>query len=145
MINPFADIHWNPDTAEKRKFARSLIIGFPIISAVLATAARIKTGAWAPGFLWLAGIGIAAGLIFLVLPQIAKPFYLVWYLCAASIGIVVSNLIFAAFYYLVITPVGILMRLFGRDPMRRKLNVDTSTYWRDVEKVVDPERYFRQF
>ena len=145
MVNPFKDTNWNPGIAERCTFARSLMIGFPIIAAVLALVGRVSTGGWKPGLVWLGVIGCAVGAVLWLLPQIAKPFYLVWYFAACCIGIVVSNLLLAAFYYAVITPVGLLMRALGRDPMKRRFDRAAKTYWRDAEKSVAPARYFRQF
>lgn len=145
MVNPFKDTNWNPDTTARRSFAKSLVIGFPIIAAVFALLGWLKTGAipaWTP---WLAAIGAGAGVIFWLIPQIAKPFYLVWYFAACCIGIVISNLLIAAFFYLVITPFGIVMRIIGRDPMDRRFEKAKTTYWRDAEKIGDLQRYWRQF
>ena len=145
MINPFKDTNWNPDIAARRSFAKSLVIGFPALALVFTLMGWLKTGViphWTP---WLAAIGAGAGAVFWLIPQIAKPFYLVWYFAACCIGIVVSNLLIAAFFYLVITPTGWLMRAIGRDPMARRFDRAAATYWRTAEKVVDPQRYFRQF
>ena len=145
MINPFKDTNWNPDLAERRSFAKSLIIGFPALAAIFTLTVWLKThtlSSWTP---WLAAIGTGAGVIFWLLPQIAKPFYLVWYFAACCIGIVVSNLLIAAFFYLVITPFGLLMRAFGRDSMKRKWDRSAATYWCEAEKIVDSKRYFGQF
>jgi Saxitoxin biosynthesis operon protein SxtJ len=145
MLNPFKDTNWNPGTAEKRKFAISLIIGFPILAAVFALVGWSRTGAWSGGFVWLALIGTGLGALFWLLPQIARPFYLAWYFLACCLGIVMSNLLFAAFFYLVITPIGLFMRALGRDPLQKRLDRSRTTYWCDAENVVDGERYFRQF
>lgn len=146
MINPFRDVNWNPDLIARRAFAKSLMIGFPIIAALLITFFWLCKGhTWKPGFLWLGGGGALAGLIFWVVPSIAKPFYVLWYGIACSIGIVVSNAIVAAVYYPAVTPIGILLRLFGKDPMTRQLEPGTKSYWTTAEKVVDRKQYFRQF
>lgn len=145
MINPFKDTNWNPDTAARRSFAKSLIIGFPILAVVFTLIGWLRTGAipsWTP---WLAAIGAGLGVIFWLIPQIAKPFYLVWFFAACCIGIVVSNLLIGAFFYLVITPFGLVMRAFGRDPMDRRWEKSKTSYWRDAERIVDPQRYWRQF
>ena len=145
MVNPFKDTNWNPDIAARRSFAKSLVIGFPALAIVFTLMGWLKTGAvptWTP---WLAAIGAGAGVLFWVIPQIAKPFYLVWYFAACCIGIVVSNLLIAGFFYLVVTPVGLIMRLLGRDPMKRRFEREATSYWMDAEKGVDPKRYFRQF
>jgi len=85
------------------------------------------------------------GVVLYLAPQIARPFYMAWYFLACCIGIVTSNALLIAFFYLVITPFGLLMRAFGRDPMNQAWDSKAMTYWRAAEKPVDPERYFRQF
>ncbi len=145
MNNPFRDIDWNPDRAGRRKFARTLTIGFPVLATVFAIIGWLRSGTFPEWTLALAVIGFTIGLLLWIVPQIARPFYLVWYFFACCIGIVVSNLLLIAFYYLVLTPIGLVMRLCGRDPMKRRFHRDAKTYWTDAEKVVDPRRYFRQF
>ena len=36
MINPFSEVNWNPDRPARKKFAVSLIIGFPAIAVVFS-------------------------------------------------------------------------------------------------------------
>ncbi len=145
MVNPFKDTNWNPDLAARRSFAKSLIIGFPLLALVFGTSGWLKTHLWPAWAPWLAGIGVGLGVAFWVVPQIAKPFYFAWYFVACCIGIVMSNLLLAAFYYLVITPFGLVMRLAGRDRMNRRWDSAKMSYWQDAEKVVDLQRYWRQF
>ena len=145
MLNPFKDVNWNPGRAERKKFAVSLIIGFPVIALIMGTVARLTANAWKPFFLWLGVIGLAIGVVLWLIPQIARPFYAVWFFIGCCVGIVMGNVLFAAFYYLLLTPMGLVMRLAGRDPLRRKFDRATPTYWQDAEKVIDLKRYYRQF
>ncbi len=145
MLNPFKDVDWNPNLAARRKFAVSLIIGFPAIAVVFGLLGRLKTHTWNPSFLWLGLIGLAAGVLFWLLPQIAKPFYLVWYFVACCIGLVMSNLLMAVFFYIAVAPIGLLLRAFGRQPLRKGFDPSKTTYWEDAEKGVEPSRYYRQF
>ena len=129
MINPFKEIKWNPDKGEKRKFARSLIFGFPIVALLMFFMGRLTTGAWHYKFPVVLGIaGLAAGFVFLILPGIVRPFYVAWYFLAACIGIVVSNLLLGAVFFVVVTGVGLLMRLFRRRAFRKSFDKSTSTY-----------------
>ena len=48
-------------------------------------------------------------------------------------------------YYLVLTPVGLLLRIRGYDPLNRKFQPRADTYWVERETSVDTDRYFRQF
>jgi hypothetical protein len=67
--------------------------------------------------------------------------YLAW-----PIGFVVSHVVLAAVYYLVFTPVGLIMRLVGYDSMKRRFDPAADSYWvaRDPAQS-EAKRYFRQF
>ena len=146
MVNPFKEVNWNPDLAERRKFAKSLVIGFPCVALVLLIIGRISTGVWNTELpMWVAGIGVAAGILFWIVPQVSKPFYLLWYCIACCIGIVLGNVLLGAVFYIVVTIIGLIMKLIGRDPLRRSIDENAETYWLDVEKNNDPTRYYRQF
>lgn len=145
MINPFADVNWNPDRRARKKFAVSLIIGFPIIAVVFSAIAFLKTHALNHFSLWLGVIGLAVGVVLWLLPQIAKPLYVAWYFLACCLGFVISNLLFTLFFYLVFTPFGLLLRLRHQKPIKKGFDKSRSSYWRDAEKAVDLKRYYRQF
>ena len=146
MMNPFKEVNWNPDSAERRKFARSLIIGFPCIAVVLLLAGWLKTGTLRlQPPLMVGGIGFAIGLLLLVLPQIARPFYVLWYGFACAIGLVVGNILLAVVFYILITVVGIAMRVFGKGSIGKRLDKKATTYWKDARPATDPQRYYRQF
>lgn len=147
MINPFKEIDWSPDRAGLRKFGWSLIIGFPILAAVFFTVKWIGAGTLPEPrfFLLLGGIGAAAGLVSWLLPAIARPLYLVWYGLAACIGIVVANVLFAALFYGLFTPMGLVMRLLGRDPLCLKSRKGAASYWMDAPPPPPPADYFRQY
>lgn len=67
--------------------------------------------------------------------------YLAW-----PIGFVVSHVVLAVVYYLVLTPIGLLMRLFGYDSMKKTFDREASSYWvpRNPD-VAEAKRHFRQF
>src|ERR1043166_8992129 len=71
MVNPFKEVNWKPGLADLRKFARSLVIGFPCVAVVLLLAGRLhsQTGAWnfRPPLL-VGGIGVAFVRLFLACP-----------------------------------------------------------------------------
>jgi len=146
MINPFLEVNWHPGSGEIRKFALGLVVGFPCLAVGLLVLKRIADGNWqvAPSF-WIGGVGGGLGLLLLLLPAAAKPFYLMWYLLACCIGVVVSNVLFACFYLLVFTSIGLFLRAVGRSPLRKAPNPQAESYWQDAEQVSNPERYYSQF
>ncbi len=99
----------------------------PASGAVAALAVLVPAVGWAvPAFMRLVFVGMS---------------YLAW-----PIGFVVSHVLLAAVYYLVLTPIGLAMRLFGHDPMRRRFDREAATYWLERHAAERPARsYFRQF
>ena len=146
MFNPFSEVNWHPNPAERRTFGWSLVIGFPSLAAALLLAARLWSGTWnVTPFLWLGGCGLAAGALFVAIPLVAMPFYLLWHFLACCIGTVVGNTLLAAFYLLIVTPVGAAKRAFGRQAVSKAFDRDVRSYWEDVENADDVQGYYRQF
>ena len=94
--------------------------------------------------LWVAAVVVPiVGWIF---PRFMRWVFLGMSYLAFPIGFVVSHVVLAVVYYLVLTPIGLLTRLFGYDSMKRRFDPEAKSYW--VERsaaAVDSKRYFRQF
>ena len=147
MINPFKEINWKPGAEDLRKFAWSLIIGFPCIAVVffLVKWAKTHTMPELHGFLLLGGIGAAVGLVCLMVPVVARPLYYVWYALAACVGIVMANLLFCVMFYGLFAPIGLIMRLCGRDPLNLKWKKGQSSHWLDAGPEPAAKDYFSQY
>ncbi len=61
------------------------------------------------------------------------------------IGWVVSHVLLATIYYGVMTPIGLIMRMVGYDPMARKIDRECESYWIEREQASDSSKYFKQF
>ncbi len=48
-------------------------------------------------------------------------------------------------FYLIFTPVGLIVRLIGRDALQRRFDGQAKTYWSPLEIDIPAKRYFRQF
>ena len=77
---------------------------------------------------------------------VSSPGFQVWLKVAHFIGQVNTQVILTLLYYLVFTPYGLVMRLFGGDPLQRKLK-SAETYWESLEfkGLKDRTRYEKQF
>ena len=64
----------------------------------------------------------------LVLPAYLAPVYKYWMRVAHILGWINTRIILSIVFYLVITPIGLLARLFTRDPMARKLDRSATSY-----------------
>jgi len=134
------DINWKPSTRELRQFAGLWVIFF----GALAGMAFYKTGLDGSAK-WLGLVSVVIGLPGLAVPVLMKPIYLTWMALAFPIGWTVSHVMLGAIFYLVISPIGLLLRLFGYDPMERKFDREAKTYWIEHRTGDNASSYFRQF
>lgn len=91
-------------------------------------------------------IGIAVLIINLLnLRPVLRGIYIGWMTFAHVMGWIMTRLILGLFYYVVMTPVGFLMRTFGHDALQLKKK-PADSYW-DVRKPtpVEPEQYRKQY
>ena len=91
------------------------------------------------------GLGLLCMLAAMMTPIVLKPLYLVLNIIAWPIGLAVSYIVLFVLFYLIMMPVGLVMRLIGRDPLHRRFDRQASTYWVPCEKQPPAKRYFRQF
>jgi hypothetical protein len=68
-----------------------------------------------------------------------------WQLLFLPLAWSVSTLLLVFVYYLVLTPVGLVLRVAGRDPLRRRFEPRAASYWVKRTEAAKSERYFRQF
>jgi hypothetical protein len=99
-------------------------------------------GAWP----WLLGVATFFLLTGLFLHFVLRPIYIGWMKFAFLLGWVNTRLILGVFFYVILTPIGLIMRLFGRDPLHRKFDRKATTYWEKREQAeFKRERYERLF
>jgi Saxitoxin biosynthesis operon protein SxtJ len=96
-----------------------------------------------PRVLWtLAGLLMVPGL---VAPALLGPVQRGWMRFAQALGYVNTRIILTVLFYVVFTPMGLLMRLF-RDPLGRSLKEKSDSNWvRRPAAPVDQASYERQF
>ena len=150
MINPFTEINWKPDAKDLRKFGKTVLGGFLIISAVFflmnifVFKYSVSKAAYLP--LILSASGIAVWFISYFIKPIALPVYYVWFIAGASIGIVITNLLLSLFFYFVFTPVGLALKYFtGRDPLNLKQIKILKSNWKTYAANKSIRRYFKQY
>jgi hypothetical protein len=96
-----------------------------------------------PYFLWASVTLIALGA---VLPRALKYVYILWMTLAFALGFIMTRVILTLFFFLVVTPIGLVARLFGKDFLRLKLDKSALSYWIHHEpKAKTPRDYERQF
>ena len=86
-------------------------------------------------------------LFFLVLglfnSKILTPLNKLWFKFGLFLGKIISPIIMAVIFFLVVTPIGLLMKLFGKDVLNLKLNKNKSSYW--IKKIGPKSKMRNQF
>lgn len=96
-----------------------------------------------PRILWTVGVLLLVPGA--VAPQLLRPVQRWWMSAAAVLGHVNTRVILALMYYVVFTPVGLVMRLF-RDPLNRAFDDGADSNWvRRTPTAPDLDSYSRQF
>lgn len=65
----------------------------------------------------------------LVAPILLKPIQKIWMSLAILIGWFVTRVILIVLFYLVVTPIGLLAKLFGKAFLDRKFDRSADSYW----------------
>ena len=81
-----------------------------------------------------------------VFPQKFKLAHIVWMALAFSLGYFMSRIILTLLFYLIITPMGLAMRLFGKDLIDKRIEKNKESYWIKRKNGSDGlERVYHQF
>lgn len=93
---------------------------------------------------WPWGIGLTLMISGLFFPQLLGPVYKVWMHFGLIMHRITTPVILAILFYLVITPIGCLLRIFNRLSIPLKLDEDSSTYRivNSPRKKIDMEKPF---
>ena len=128
-----------PKSGSERSFGIVFAVVFTII------------GLWplwdgGPFRLWaLAGAGIflAAGLFF---PALLRPLNRFWFNLGMVLHNIVNPLVMGFLFYLTVTPIALIMRAVGKDPLHRKFDGQAKSYWIERDPAGPaPETMRRQF
>ena len=68
----------------------------------------------------------------LLLPSLLSPVYKTWMCAGYALGWVNTRIILGVIFYVLLLPIGLLMRLTGKDPMTRKLNREEAISYRII-------------
>jgi hypothetical protein len=127
-------------TPELRKFGL-LVGGVFTVWSILAWA---RSKGYYPYLLVPGALLIVFGAVW---PRALQPVYIGWMSVAFVFGFIVSHLILGLLFYLVITPIGLVARLSGKDFLGSRRDPTARSYWipRERRGPATPADYERQF
>jgi hypothetical protein len=64
----------------------------------------------------------------LIAPELLRPVYRAWMKLGLMLSKVTTPIVMGAIFFVIIVPIGLVMRLMKRDPMRRSFERDATSY-----------------
>ena len=88
-------------------------------------------------------IGVSFVLLGFIIPSILKPIYIIWMTFATILGWIMTRVILTVLFYLIVTPIGLIARIFGVKFLDLSWNDNVKSYWNKREgSVSDIEKQF---
>jgi len=112
-----------PDSKGLRDFGL-LFGGF--VAALFGLVFPYLAGHGFPAWPWMV-LGVTAAWSFTA-PMSLRPFYRTWMRIGMTIGDLVNKVVLATVFFLVVTPLALVFRALGNDPMARRLDRDVESY-----------------
>jgi predicted acyltransferase len=111
-----------PDKKELRKFAITISVALGVFGGLVL---------WRKGQagLILLAIGVVIFLAGLVWPKSLALLHKAWMALALALGFIMSHIILALVYYVVLTPIGFIMKIVRRDPLELSFDRNAESYW----------------
>lgn len=134
-------VNWNPSRKDLNGFRIIAVVATTLIAVLLYTLKGVDVR-WCAGIMAFGGLIWLSGLVSLTL---TRYIYVTLMAITLPIGLVVSMVLMAAVYFGLVTPLGLIFRLIGRDALCRKFDPEAPTYWLPHRQTKKVERYFQQF
>jgi hypothetical protein len=122
---------------------RAFGIVFAVVFGIVAVWPLLHGG---PIRYWAVATAVLLVIVAFAIPKILKPFNLLWLAFGALLHRIMSPIVLGGMFYLIFTPVALLFRLLGKDPLRLKLERSAQSYWIDRDPPgPDPATMNHQF
>ena len=79
--------------------------------------------------LWAAGIGLLFVVAAYLSPNLLAIPNRLWFKLGIALGAVVAPIVMGFVYFATVVPVGLVMRLIGKDLLQQKVDADAKSYW----------------
>ena len=91
-------------------------------------------------------VGVVLSALGVAIPVILKPIYWAWMIFATILGWVMTRVILSLLFFAIVSPIGFILRLFGKQFLELNWNRTNRTYWNYRSgNVFDKENYKKQF
>lgn len=134
------EIQWNPPVKQLRYFAT---VWFPLFCILVGWFFLKGITTWTQVFYFWGAAGLisATGVFF---PTFIKPVYVFLSVITYPIGWAISHSLLVLLFYIIVTPTGMVLKLFNSDPLRVK-QPKAGSMWEKTEGEINPARYLKQY
>ena len=105
---------------------RSFGLVFAAVFLIIALFPLLHSGAvrW-----WSVGVAAAFAVVAMVVPRVLAVPNKLWMKLGLMLAKVVSPIALGILFYLVFMPIGLVMRIAGKDPLRLRFDPAAKSYW----------------
>lgn len=119
-----------------------------VMAAILVVVGVVQFFLWghvktATVFWTLSALFFLSGII---LPTVLRPLYFLWLKFAASLAWVNTRLLIGIIFFLIFSPIGIILRILRKDLIKQSWDAQASSYWiKRPDEPFDSSRYEKQY
>ena len=84
--------------------------------------------------LWSLGLSIIFFILGILNSKLLTPLNKLWFKLGMFLGSIVSPIVMGIVYFIIVTPIGVFMRLLGKDLLKTNKIKNASTYWVQRDK-----------
>lgn len=137
--------HESFDRQEPLKTSSDRVFGlvFAVFFLIVCMYPLLKGGSmrW-----WAAGLSAAFLIAAMTVPRALAPLNRLWMRFGLVMHRIVNPILLGIMFFLVVTPIGLIMRALGKDPLRLRQDTGVETYWIPREPPgPPPDSLERQF
>ena len=90
--------------------------------------------------------GVISCIFGIAIPFILKPIYWVWMIFATILGWIMTRVILSLLFYIILTPIGLILRFFGKQFLELRWDKSKESYWNfKTNEHLKKENYENQF
>jgi len=93
--------------------------------------------------LWALGVAAVFAVLAYLRPSLLAPLNRVWFLFGLLLHKIISPVVMAIVFFLTVTPIGLIMRLMGKDPLNQSFDQSSESYWIVVSETKKSESSMR--
>lgn len=93
--------------------------------------------------IWLLLMAALLLAVTLAAPHLLRPLNRLWFRFGLFLGAIIAPIVMALVYFLAFLPIGLLLRIMGKDLLSTRLDPDRTSYW--IERKEPPGSMERQF